>query len=186
MSREVFMAAIDEERESISIGGGEPTLHPLFWEFLMTAVAKVSSVWLATNGSNTEISLVLADLARKGIIGCALSQDMWHDPIDARVVQAFTKERTDRYVVDDVATRSIRNVEANVVGVGRALENELMSGIGNRCVCASMIVRPDGDVMYCGCPDAPCLGNILTSYDPHDPEVCCIKEREPELVGESE
>ena len=40
--------------ENISIGGGEPTLHPKFFEILKEAINNFDYVWMATNGSQTE------------------------------------------------------------------------------------------------------------------------------------
>ena len=35
MSKDVFVKALDLcDLDDISIGGGEPTLHPLFWDFI--------------------------------------------------------------------------------------------------------------------------------------------------------
>ena len=96
MSQKTFDAAInlaENYSETISIGGGEPTLHPRFWQFLGQCLGTFDSVWLATNGSKTKTALQLANMAKKGILGVALSQDTYHDPIDPTVIQAFTKNR---------------------------------------------------------------------------------------------
>jgi hypothetical protein len=41
--------------EALSIGGGEPTLHPDFFEILKYALDSGCNVWMATNGSQTEV-----------------------------------------------------------------------------------------------------------------------------------
>ena len=81
MSRETFHKAIalaSEHESGITIGGGEPTLHPLFQEFLMHAVWELAAqsnsngmpaVFLVTNGTNESISCTLAQLAERGVIG---------------------------------------------------------------------------------------------------------------------
>ena len=40
--------------EIITIGGGEPTLHPRFFDILKRCLWAFDYVWLATNGSQTE------------------------------------------------------------------------------------------------------------------------------------
>ena len=75
MSLEVFEACLLECDEMLPIGGGGPTIHPEFNNFLLKAIGAVDYVWLATNGSMTETALTLAKLAKRGVIGCALSLD---------------------------------------------------------------------------------------------------------------
>ena len=48
-----FAESIDNY--SIAIGGGEPTLHPQFFDILKRSLQVFDNVWLATNGSQTEI-----------------------------------------------------------------------------------------------------------------------------------
>ena len=95
MPFEMFKKIVDDysplirERDwYIALGGGEPTLHPKFWKILTYALSK-GFPWLATNGSKKEDALMLCDLAKKGKISVALSQDEWHDPIDPEVIEAF-------------------------------------------------------------------------------------------------
>ena len=83
--------------ESIAIGGGEPTIHPLFWQILGESIAYSDYVWLATNGSMTGIALALAKMAKRGVIGCALSQDEYHDYIEPEVIAAFSKDKKTIY-----------------------------------------------------------------------------------------
>ena len=115
MAWETFRAAVDyEEGGYVTLGGGEPTLHPQFEKFLFYAIGKAESVWLATNGGVTETALVLARMAQKGIIAADLSLDPWHDPIDPKVVEAFTRP-LDHEPND---ARSIRRVSGNVIRQG--------------------------------------------------------------------
>jgi len=162
MSLETARSAVAEfGAEYVSIGGGEPTLHPLFWQILMETAAKVEGVWLATNGSQTETALALAKLAQKGTIGCDLSQDEYHDPIDPRVVRAFNRDpRPSHGPSPDL--RGVRNVGGNEINGGRCDFGE--SG----CVCNDLLVRPDGTVRGCGCEDAPAFGNVNTGVDVPD------------------
>src|ERR1035441_1381 len=109
MTRETFHKAIAlacDHEASITIGGGEPTLHPLFQEFLMYAIWELASqsnsqgspaVFLVTNGSNMEAAITLAHLAERGVIGCRVSHDQYHDPIDPRVFAAFKRHDPSPY-----------------------------------------------------------------------------------------
>src|SRR5271169_5787259 len=107
MTRETFHKAIQlacAHESSITIGGGEPTLHPLFQEFLMHAVWELASqsnsqgspaVFLVTNGTNESASVTLAHLAERGVIACRLSQDQYHDQslVTDRVRAAFRRPK---------------------------------------------------------------------------------------------
>lgn len=158
MSMEVFKEALAYD-EYPSIGGGEPTLHPQFWEFIGVALGSCGGLWLATNGTVTNSALALARLAKKGILSCELSYgDGWHDEsmVASHVVAAF-------YKLD-----GIRNVSRNPEGIvnqGRAREFLGADDAYKGCPCAEMVVRPNGDVYACGCEDAPKIGNVLTEID---------------------
>jgi hypothetical protein len=51
-----------EGDEAITIGGGEPTLHPKFFDILKHCLMDFNYVWMATNGSQTEVMLRLHDI----------------------------------------------------------------------------------------------------------------------------
>lgn len=158
MPWEVFKAVVKEEKY-FTIGGGEPTLHPQFEKFLLYAIANCESVWLATNGSQTDISLALAKMTKLGIISCVLSQDKWHDPIKPEVVKAFTKNKeilSYNNQMNDL--REIRTV-TNPIQSGRCTWGEA------ECPCEDLFIRPSGDIHWCGCINAPKLGNISTDYE---------------------
>lgn len=139
----------------ITLGGGEPTLHPLFWQILAETLASAEGIWLATNGSNTAISLALAKLADKGIIGCALSLDDYHSKIDDIVIKAFQHKS----ILNENVDKRIRNVMGNILNIGRAKTNQIYD-VKKGCCCSDIFVKPNGDVHGCGCPDSPCFGNI--------------------------
>lgn len=172
MAPEVFTAALNFTDESPALGGGEPTIHPNFWDFLWEAIDHADEyadghVWLATNGSQTKIAKRLAIMAKSGYIGCALSQDPWHDPIDYEVVQAFTRGKKPLYPgilspADDHDYREIRTSE-KPLEQGRAAETGVASG-GDGCACPTLFVTPTGDIKMCGCLDSPVIGNVMTGY----------------------
>jgi len=146
MSKRTFNQALafaSEYGEFIGIGGGEPTIHPQFWEFFGLALgSEAEGIWMATNGKKTKIAIALANFAGAGDgrFSVALSQDPWHDPINARVVAAFTRNNLE-----------FRDVSNSVSNVGAAREN----GVGihdNQCVCSDLFINPQGDVFMCGCP----------------------------------
>lgn len=149
--------------ESVAIGGGEPTTHPLFWQILGESLGLSEYIWLATNGSVTNIALPLARMAKNGVIGCALSQDYYHDEIDDEVIQAFTKNPKTIYGSKENDLREIRDVSRLVLDHGRAKENSLSENAD--CCCADLFVKPNGDVMACGCEGSPCFGNVNTAVN---------------------
>lgn len=128
MAGDVWRRAIDMAREwdeMISIGGGEPTLHPDFFLILKTCLQEFDYVWMATNGSQTSIMRRLSDIIQggdypgecpydsdedegawevwmdentiiaDGKLTVALSQDYYHDPIDEKIRELW-KARTNR------------------------------------------------------------------------------------------
>lgn len=153
MSHAVYQAAVAlaaETGDTISIGGGEPTIHPLFWQFLGEALGSgCEYVWLATNGKVTNTALALAGLSKGSeLLGVALSQDDFHDTIEQRVVDAFRRSGLE-----------LRDTSNHLSNAGRAADNDL--GGDDHCVCGGVMVKPNGDIYPCGCADAPKVGNVL-------------------------
>jgi MoaA/NifB/PqqE/SkfB family radical SAM enzyme len=173
MPDDVFRAALrvnSDYGEMISLGGGEPTIHPKFWEFFGLALANTSlddgGLFIATNGSVAETAIALARLAKARVITAALSRDPWHDPIESRVVAAFTKQQD---AVDRSDYREIRNVSLawkGLINAGRAKKN----GLGNRndsaCICDEIVIDPDGKIWACGCRKV----QFGTVYQPEIPQ----------------
>lgn len=145
----------------IFLGGGEPTLHPRFWEILGRAMAEAEDgVWLATNGSVTSTALALAKMAKSGVIGCALSQDIFHDAIDDVVVQAFSQAgRNDG--TDQREIRSVKSV-ARCDRIDGDPEFEFDTGfeIKDYCACEGAMIDVNGDIKMCGCLGSPKIGDV--------------------------
>lgn len=168
MRREVWETAIDfakNQEDSISIGGGEPTLHPNFWEILGLCLGSFEFVWLATNGSQTNTAIALAGLAKKGAIGCALSQDYWHDEIDYRVVEAF--QIVGRRGDND--GREIRNVSEHPENLSPGRDPTL-AGNPKNCPCPGLFITPTGKIKACGCRRSPVIGNVFDGISTPTPE----------------
>ena len=170
MRRSTFIKACElaaERGDIISIGGGEPTIHPLFWDFIGLALAHgdiYEVPWLATNGKVTETALRLANLAKRGVLAVDLSRDEYHEEIDYEVVEAFTVDKYNRG--DRVSDyRSIRDVTGGpIAGVWREpiQTGRYLSYLGldeddqddeRECVCNDIFVAPDGIIHACGCQE---------------------------------
>jgi len=189
MSEEIFKKAVDicaENGSGVMLGGGEPTIHPKFWQFLGYAIGKVSDndagIWMATNGKVTSTALALAKMAKSGVIGVALSLDCWHEKIDPKVVEAFEhdRRRADGFDRSD-DRREIRDVGHGYQG---SIKNPIIAGRwkgpgGRTCPCEEIYVKPDGTVKQCGCRRSPVIGHVLTGYEPmsnDDGENCCYRK----------
>lgn len=143
MSFETFKAALSFA-DFVTLGGGEPTIHPDFCQFLLYAIAHCDGVFVITNGSMTDISLAMAKMNCE-TFGCELSLDDFHDPIDPKVVSAFKK-------ID-----SIRDTSRNLIKAGRC-----DWGREDKCICdGETFVKPNGDIHQCGCEDSPKVGTVF-------------------------
>lgn len=180
MSIDTYKKAIklaEELGDTISIGGGEPTIHPQFWEFLGLALGaniEEGFLWMATNGSQTDTSLALANLAKRGVMGVALSRDIYHESIDPKVIKAFDKPES-RYAGFNNQTpdaREIRNVTGKEIKGGRCKDGKV------GCCCEDIIIEPDGTIKGCGCKDALIYGTVDNPQIPEDRESgTCSKGR---------
>jgi MoaA/NifB/PqqE/SkfB family radical SAM enzyme len=174
--------ARDFDDYSIAIGGGEPTLHPRFFDILKICINDFDYVWMATNGSQTQTMFRLANIIHgedyvecncseedieNGYCTChdngiyqndklsvALSQDCFHGEIDERIVKLWRKNAN----VHRYSHFEIRDVSRNVINQGRAKKTG--SGWEDGCACSDIIIRPDGTLKACGCTNAPIVGNI--------------------------
>jgi MoaA/NifB/PqqE/SkfB family radical SAM enzyme len=144
----------------LEIGGGEPTLHPHFWAIIGESLGhNFENIWMATNGSKTKTAIKLANMAKKGIFSVRLSQDEYHDSIDKRVIEAFTKDKMNSTNSGDF--RAIGKV-LNIIKSGRAEENGIYSPVeSDDCICEGWFIDPYGNFKQCGCLDAPILCNIM-------------------------
>lgn len=151
--------------ESISLGGGEPTIHPRFKQMieLLENAKGIDYIWMATNGKKKSVVWWLIDYienyTRKDI-SIELSLDPYHELIDYRLEAFFRRQDAIRF--DTHGHFGVRNTSISrdgIINVGRAVE----SGVGQQnehCICPSIMVLPDGRVKGCGCPESPIIGNV--------------------------
>ncbi len=175
MTRETFNQAIElaiEYNQDITIGGGEPTLHPLFKDFMSHAIWEMAGVTneldapavnIITNGSNTKIAIKLATLAKTGTISASLSKDQYHDPIDPSVYKAFTKPKKENYNMNhrDSDLREIRTVN-HIIAAGRA-KNWAKPHKDYNCPCENVFITPLGNIYTCGCKKSKINRSDITS-----------------------
>jgi len=169
MSLETFQKVCDLVSAleiNLSLGGGEPTLHPQFWQFFGLALKATAGneigVFVATNGSIEDSAVALAQLAQKGVLCCRLSIDQFHDVgmVSDRVSLAFSSGKK-IYSYGSTPGHDYREVVKDSIyqsATGRA------SSWGTEfCVCEDIVVEPNGRMFSCGCR-VECVGDI------HDPE----------------
>jgi MoaA/NifB/PqqE/SkfB family radical SAM enzyme len=157
MSKRIFKEACRIAYESyshITLGGGEPTLHPLFPEFfgiaLLASAGSEAGVFVATNGTNPVLTNQLLELHRNtnAYASCRLSADSFH--WDAVISPELLKLAINNSAI----SRS-----SSVCAVGRGKN---ISGAEKRCACADIFISPKGDIYPCGCKITK-LGNIMDS-----------------------
>lgn len=140
--------------EYVTLGGGEPTVHPRFEQFLFEAIGApgVDGVWVITNGKHKRRALMLAKL--NGVLngfGAELSTDHYHEPVDTEVFDAFRGRHRD-------VIRGGR--EPLAVGRGQDEVGMTFEEADPDCPCVDWSVMPDGTILQCGCPNAPVVGNV--------------------------
>ncbi|BAI81781.1 conserved hypothetical protein (plasmid) [Deferribacter desulfuricans SSM1] len=184
MDEKTFINSVklaDELYNYVTIGGGEPTLHPRFKQFVSYFLTRNIPYeehsynnsfetrripFIATNGSNKKLSLWLLSLATSGFINVALSLDIFHDisKVDPEVIDYFRQAaENNENNLSNITRVEIRDVSNSVKKVGRAIETGVWTQEG--CACPDLFVTPKGDVKLCGCPDSPSLFNVNNKSD---------------------
>ena len=167
MSKDIFEKALEycENRgeETIVIGGGEPTMHPNFDEFLFKALCKFDYVWMATNGKNTQKTLDLISLAKKyDGFQLAVSKDRFHEPIDNKIFETINSINNDNYYKNKIEIRTVRKI----INEGRAKElDDFYYEKEDCCCCPDIIINPFGEVKWCGCADSTTVDNVKNPVD---------------------
>lgn len=165
--------------DTLTFGGGEPTLHPRFWDILRSALWTFDYVWFASNGSKRKTMMRLAaildngydefcpeddepiQLSREDQLTVALSTDHFHnrDMVNDEVWDHWHRRAGLGYRgATGYELRNVTQQMDGVAGVGRAKKTG--SGWADRCVCSDNIIRPDGSIKLCGCPSSPIIGSV--------------------------
>jgi len=177
MSLDTFRAALSLA-DNVTLGGGEPTLHKDFDTMLVESMAMCDEgVFVVTNGSVTRRALVLASLAydENCKLGAQLSQDIYHDPIDQRVIDAFERIPGGHWGQQAGVRNTTESHDPQPYGRAielLGLEEEEIERDGTDCMCCDYIVKPNGDIHQCGCPDSPLIGNVWDGTDSPSSECC--------------
>jgi len=139
------LALAKELDAPVTIGGGEPTLHPEFWNLVDLAVRTMPKgyVGAVTNGYDEEAAMRLLQLHVDQLVEVDLSVDRFHEPISREVVRAYVQKGRIRTTKKEY-----------LLDMGRAHEN----GIGEirlrgepRCSTGEFFLPPDGELWSCGC-----------------------------------
>ncbi len=168
---------------TITIGGGEPTLHPEFEHFLILAIA-ASEEWdrpfIVTNGSHKERSLLILELTEKELVDGHLSYDQYHDMsmVDGVVFDGFRTIRNGLWG-DESGYRD----GPTLVATGRARQIE--GAKKGDCACQATFIQPNGVIRQCGCPRSPKIGHVKEgSLDSPSPGDCYKSEEYKEAKEE--
>jgi len=172
--------------ENIAIGGGEPTLHPRFFDILKCCLDDFDFVWFATNGSQTEKMFRISNIIdgedypececseediENGYCNCfdnriyqedklsvALSLDCFHAPIDKRVEDLW-KRKSKLNMHSHYEIRNVSNSYFGIIAEGRAKKTQTGQN-EDSCVCSDIMIKPNGSLKLCGCKKSPVIGNV--------------------------
>jgi len=156
---EKFSNKIKEKSKFIILGGGEPTVHPEFWNFFSYSL-QCGEPWLATNGKLVDDVLALGNIAKKGLATVVLSQDKWHEKIDESVTSFFYENMNKKegewiqWEPEDKNDHRIIRTIINPYTSGRYKNGK------KDCVCKLIKVEPNGNIRGCGCEDSVTIGNV--------------------------
>lgn len=179
----------NNEDEQITIGGGEPTLHPRFFDILKICLEDFDYVWMATNGSQTKTMWRLANIInqcdyesfeREDYCSCDEDEENCYcEPHDliyqenkltVALSQDYFHSDINETMVDYWEKRArqhrhsgfeIRNVTINPDGIAaQGRAKSTGSGWGEHCVCPDFIIKPNGNIKLCGCEKSPKIGDI--------------------------
>lgn len=173
-----FISKYDDN--AITIGGGEPTLHPQFFKILKKCIENFDYIWIATNGSMTKKMYRLIDIIEQSDneiflksreqLHIALSLDYYHSNINENI-EGYWKEQSKNNIFNynNNHNYSIHNVTKNEYGVipeGRAKNNRYVyAERKNSCVCNDLFIKPDGKIKLCGCKNSPVIGNVYNGIE---------------------
>lgn len=213
MSDNVFEACIDLALQCdmhVTLGGGEPTLHPNIFKYIKILKRLYwykelsNQPFMVTNGKNYSKALKIfketqpdndyglyalpdnlypeeyAEFFEEPGIRVELSTDYYHEAIDSRILELYRTAQRRRD--PGAGTRDVTTSYSGVMGIGRAKKNGIADFKPNDCVCETLFIDPDGDVFSCGCRTHK-IGDIFdTSFmDWYSEEYAHTGGREPIL-----
>lgn len=208
MDEVLFIRALDlavKYGELVTIGGGEPTVHPKFFQLLDRAVLYYEAKALSepplviTNGKRKKQALRLLDyvVVRERPLYVELSQDAHHEYIDPEVVAAYkrvAKEYAHKAYAysheprqaGGVALRTVREI----LPVGRAKDTGVWTverDDGSHCCCEDIFVKPDGSIWSCGCMHTQ-IGDLFGRHwlDDFDREYAHYGGRAPSALEDAQ
>lgn len=181
--------------ENVSIGGGEPTLHPRFFDVLNHCLTDFECVWMATNGSQTETMRRLANIIdQEDYPECDCEEDdpeqfgeygcLCHEKLDLDTIyqedklsvalsqDCFHDDKVDKNIIDIWQRRA--NVHRHSNFEIRDVSNHVIAegrakktqvGYEEGCVCSDIMIKPDGKIKLCGCLRSPVIGDIWQGID---------------------
>lgn len=192
MTREVFVNALIVARDygmSLTLGGGEPTMHPQFFDLF--GIAREMSIegsfefglHIVTNGLYAGKARRLLRIAETDYeqeinsrISLELSIDRWHDPIDQDIYGRYMVHHARREQYRrmwnrrdngpaDIGVRTVPYISPNGRGKHHQFDGQRQAGFD--CACDTMLVDPVGDLWACGCKKTK-VGHIsdIGSVDP--------------------
>jgi|WetSurMetagenome_2_1015567.scaffolds.fasta_scaffold84162_4 hypothetical protein len=144
---------------TVTLGGGEPTIHPLFEEFLVKAVAALPGrVGIVTNGKYRHGVTALLRYAAAKQVFARLSVDQYHEPIDADIRREFEglpymPEWMDTHIGYSYVAAD------RVTPMGRGIAVSRMPSVFVQCICPGPFITPDGRVNQCACGEHS-LGHV--------------------------
>jgi len=176
MSMEVFEKSIEFAMEMdedygdshLTITGGEPTLHDRFKEMVTYALGNYipenrewnPAIIVVTNGTVYDKAMWLARLTDLDRVNGVLSMDDFHSESlvqpDPDVAEAF---RCISNMVGKEGIHSVSHTQVTANGRGKGI-----SGAHYGCACEDLLVRPDGEIMTCGCEHGYSIGNAMTEW----------------------
>jgi hypothetical protein len=134
----------------ITIGGGEPTIHLLFFDILQYSLDNFRGlIGIITNGKDSFSALKLLDIYKKhkGKLFIGLSKDDYHEPICD-------------YVYSEYKKYGLIHRFGHISNIGRAKKLLKKDEKVDKKCFSPPIITPNGNVKQCACGNAPVLINV--------------------------
>ena len=176
MGMYVFQCALalaTDYSETVSLGGGEPTMHPQFFDILRRSLWSAEYVWFATNGKKVRTMRRLIQIMDQedyendeydpiipndNQLSVALSLDPYHEPINPVIEREWRRRASYQFEVRNTSEKG------EIIKAGRAARN----GVGidtKRCFGPGINIRVNGDIHACACPDSLKIGHAVYGMD---------------------